>query len=156
MDWVKTIEGRVDAISAVFWFALSGAVCYGASLLGLGSVSEPGSGFILFWSGVILALLSLVVFARSALTGGDKAHDFGAIRWPKVFFVLAVLVLYGLSLERLGFVLATFLLLSFLLSLSDEARWPAVLVAASGGALGSFALFDLWLHIRLPRGFLGF
>lgn len=156
MDWVKSISARVDAISAVFWFALSAAVCYGASLLGLGSASEPGSGFILFWSGVILGILSLAVLANSIRAGGDKPHDFGAIRWTKVFLVLSALVLYGLSLERLGFILTTFLLLSFLLSISDEAKWPAVLVVASSGALGSFALFDLWLHIRLPRGFLGF
>jgi hypothetical protein len=59
-------------------------------------------------------------------------------------------------LERVGFILTTFLLLTLLLGISDEPKWPTVLALASGAALGSYALFDLWLQIRLPGGILGF
>jgi len=156
MDSAKKTNLRLDTVSAAFWFALAGAVCYGASLLGLGSAGEPGSGFILFWSGLILAVLSLVVLAESIRAAGETRHESGSISWPKVFLVLAALVLYGLLLERLGFILTSFLLLSFLLGISDEAKWPTVLTVATGAALGSFVLFDLWLQIRLPKGILEF
>lgn len=147
---------RLDTISAVFWFVLAGAVCYGASLLGLGGAGAPGSGFILFWSGLILAILSLVILANSFRAASETPHMLGSIRWPKVFLILGALVLYGLLLERVGFILTTFLLLTLLLGISDEAKWPTVLSLASGAALGSYALFDLWLQIRLPGGILGF
>ena len=149
-------KGTLDTISSVVWFALAAAVCYGASVLGLGSAGAPGSGFILFWSGVILAILSLVVLAGSRRAARETRHDLDTIRWPRVLAVLAGLVLYGLLLERLGFIPTTFLLLIFLLAMSDEADWRAVLAVAGGGAFVSFALFDRWLNIRLPRGFFGF
>jgi hypothetical protein len=119
-------------------------------------MNAPAAGFILFWSGVILAVLSCVVAVESLGARRGESHDFGTINWPKVFLVLAALVLYGLLLESLGFILVTFLLLSFLLAVSDEASWPMVLAVASVGSLASFTLFDLWLHIRLPKGILGF
>jgi putative tricarboxylic transport membrane protein len=156
MDSAKRIKSRLDTLSAAFWFALAGAVCYGAVLLGLGSAAEPGSGFILFWSGAVLAALSLVVFADSIREAGEGRHELGSISWPKVFLILAALVFYGLLLERLGFILTSFLLLSFLLGTGEGAKWPTVLGVAIAAALGSFALFDLWLKIRLPQGVLGF
>jgi putative tricarboxylic transport membrane protein len=156
MDSAKKIRRKLDTVSAAFWFALAGAVCYGAVLLGLGTAGEPGSGFILFWSGVILAALSLVVLADSIRETGEARHEPGSISWPKVFLILAALVFYGLLLERLGFILTSFLLLSFLLGISEEAKWTTVLSVAIAAALASFALFDLWLQIRLPKGILGF
>jgi putative tricarboxylic transport membrane protein len=156
MDSAKKIKSRLDTLSAAFWFALAGAICYGAVLLGLGSAGEPGSGFILFWSGVILAALALVVLADSIRETGEARHELGSTSWPKVFLILAALVFYGLLLERLGFIFTSFLLLSFLLGISEEAKWPTVLSVAIAAALGSFALFDLWLQIRLPKGILGF
>jgi hypothetical protein len=59
-------------------------------------------------------------------------------------------------LERLGFVLTTFVLLSFLLGWIERTNWPRSLGVASAAALGSFAIFELWLKIRLPKGIFGF
>src|SRR5688500_7701071 len=142
MASVKKTRTRLDTVSAGFWFVLAIAVCYGATLLGLGRASEPGSGFILFWSGLILALLALLVLVDSLRQGEAKHHESGGISWPKVFLVLAVLVVYGLVLEKLGFIVTTFLLLSLLLGISGEAKWLTVLAVASGAALSTFALFD--------------
>ena len=50
---------------ALFWITLGLLVCYGATRLGVGTVTEPGSGFIFFWSGLILAVLSLMSLAES-------------------------------------------------------------------------------------------
>lgn len=156
MDSVKKSKRTLDTIGALFWFVLASVVCYGATLLGLGSATDPGSGFIFFWSGLIMAFLSLIVLADSLRDVGEEEQKFSGTNWPKVFLVLSALVLYGLLLEKLGFVLTTFALLSFLLGISDETKWPAVLAVAVATALSSFALFDLWLHIRLPKGIFGF
>jgi hypothetical protein len=46
--------------------------------------------------------------------------------------------------------------LSFLLTMSDETKWPSIFTVASAAAFISFAIFDLWLKIKLPKGILGF
>ena len=144
------------ASSALFWVVLGILVCYGATRLGLGTVTEPGSGFIFFWSGLILVLLSLVALVESLRGGEDATAEISAINWRKVTLVLLALVLYAFFLERLGFVLTTFLLLSFLLALIQETHWGRSLGVAGAAALGSFAIFELWLKIRLPHGIFGF
>ena len=153
---MKRIRTTVDTWSALFWLALGLLVCYGASRLGLGSVTDPGSGFIFFWSGSILGLLSLMLFTGSLRGDSAETRQTLGTNWIKISLVLASLVLYGFLLERLGFVFTTFALLTFLLGLSEEKKWPRILGVASVAALGGFALFELWLKIRLPKGIFGF
>ena len=90
-------------------------VCYGATRLGLGSITEPGAGFIFFWSGLILVLLSLMVLAESVRVSENTVQEMGEMSWAKIALVLLSLLLYAFFLERLGFVLTTFVLLNFLL-----------------------------------------
>ena len=144
------------ASSALFWVVLGILVCYEATRLGLGTVTEPGSGFIFFWSGLILVLLSLVALAESLRGGADANAEISTINWRKVALVLLALLLYAFFLERLGFVLTTFLLLSFLLAFIEDTHWGSSLGVAGAAALGSFAIFELWLKIRLPHGIFGF
>ena len=78
------------------------------------------------------------------------------MNWVKIALVLLSLVLYAFFLERLGFVLTTFVLLSFLLGWIERTNWARSLGVASAAALGSFVIFELWLKIRLPKGIFGF
>src|ERR671922_397499 len=156
MDSVKKTKRTLDIVSALFWFALALFVCYRATLLGLGRASEPGSGFIFFWSGLIMACLSLMVLIASLQGVVEERQRLFGTNWPKLFLILVGLVLYGLLLERLGFIVTTFVLLIFLLRISAETRWPAILSVAGGAALGSFVLFALWLEIQVPKGIFGF
>jgi len=64
--------------------------------------------------------------------------------------------LYAFFLERLGFVMTTFILLSFLLGLIEGTNWPRTFGVTGAAVLASFAIFELWLKIRLPKGIFGF
>ena len=141
---------------ALFWVALGILVCYGATRLGLGSVTEPSSGLIFFWSGLILVILSFMVLAEGLHGTEEIVHETGEMNWVKIALVLLSLVLYAFFLERLGFVVTTFLLLSFLLGWIERTNWARSLGVASAAALGSFAIFEVWLKIRLPKGIFGF
>jgi putative tricarboxylic transport membrane protein len=148
---------RIIALgAALFWVALGILVCYGANRLGLGSVTEPGSGFIFFWSGLILVFLALMDLAGSVPSSEETAQETGKMNWVKIGLVLLSLMAYAFFLERLGFVLATFVLLSFLLGWIERTRWIRSLGIACVAALGSYAIFELWLKIRLPKGIFGF
>jgi putative tricarboxylic transport membrane protein len=149
----KTIAG---SSSALFWVAVGILACYGATRLGLGSVTEPGPGFIFFWSGLILVILSFIVLADSVRSSADSVREMEEMNWAKIVLVLLSLLFYAFFLERLGFVLTTFVLLSFLLGLIERTNWARSLELSSATALVSYAIFELWLKIRLPKGIFGF
>lgn len=144
------------SISALFWCAIGVLACYAATRLGLGSVTEPGAGFIFFWSGLILIVLSLIVLADSVRSSADTVGEIGDMNWTKIALVLLALLLYAFFLERLGFVVTTFVLMSFLLGCIERTNWFRTLGVACAAALASYAMFELWLKIRLPKGLLGF
>lgn len=153
---MKRTKITVVSASAIFWVAVGILVCYGATRLGLGSVTEPGSGFIFFWSGLILVLLSLMVLAESLRGSEDTVQEMGQMNWAKIALVLLSLLLYAFFLERLGFALTTFVLLSFLLGWIEGTNWARSLAVASAAVLACFAVFELWLKIRLPKGIFSF
>jgi putative tricarboxylic transport membrane protein len=153
---VKRTKINNAGASAIFWVAAGILACYGATRLGLGSVTDPGAGFIFFWSGLILVFLSLLVLVDSIRSGADMPADMGKINWAKIVLILLSLVLYGYFLERLGFVLTTFVLLSFLLGWVESTHWGRALAVAGAAALACFGIFELWLKIRLPKGIFGF
>ena len=70
--------------------------------------------------------------------------------------VMGALVLYTIFFRFLGFLLATFFLTAFLLRVMEPLSWKKVLGGAVGAAIGSYAIFQLWLEAQLPAGFLGF
>jgi putative tricarboxylic transport membrane protein len=154
VDSVKRIKITADKGSGLFWLVWAVLICHGASQLGLGSVTDPGSGFIFFWSGLILALLALVLIVGSVPETNAVDRPTAGTNWRRVLLVLASLVFYAVFLERIGFAFSTFFLLSFLLKVSGT-PWPRTVAVAVAAAVGTFSLFELWLKIRLPRGVFG-
>ena len=153
---MKRISLTADNASAFFWIVVGILACYGATGLGLGSIAEPGAGFIFFWSGLILVILSFMVLVQSVRSTEDTAQGTAEISWSKIALVLLSLLLYGFFLERLGFVFSTFLLMSFLLGWIEDTNWSRSLAVASTAALASYGIFELWLKISLPKGIFGF
>jgi putative tricarboxylic transport membrane protein len=156
VDSVKRTKPIAAGAGAFFWVAVGLLACYGASRLGIGSVAEPGAGFIFFWSGLVLMILSLIVLTDSVRSSEDTVRRISKMNWPKITLVLFSLLLYAFFLERLGFVLTTFVLMSFLLGCIEGTGWFRSLGVASAAALTSYAMFELWLKIRLPKGIFGF
>ena len=156
MDSVKRTKTIAAGAGALFWVAAGLLACYGAIRLGIGSVTEPGAGFIFFWSGLILVILSLIVLADSIRASEDTVREMGEMNWTKIALVLFSLLLYAFFLERLGFVLTTFVLMSFLLGCVEGTNWFRSLGVACAAAMASYAMFELWLKIRLPKGLFGF
>ncbi len=150
---------KLDIESSIFWLVISGYVCVRSTKLGLGNVHNPGPGFLFFWSGVVLGVLSIIVMCTSLRKMKEDAQDhempFGNVNWPKVISVIGSLMVYGLIIEWLGFLISTILLMGFLLSSIEAKKWYIVIGVSLATAFLSYALFELWLHTRLPKGILG-
>ena len=136
---------------------VSAAVVFLSSKLPFGGFASPGAGFLPLLVGILMFLLSLILFVQCFL----KADKEVKALWAKsgtgrVLLILLSLVFYGLFLEMLGFILMTFLLMSFLLLAIGRQRKVLVILLALSSALGCYAVFQLWLNVQLPKGIFGF
>ncbi len=149
---------RQDILSSIFWMVVGIGVCYGGYDLELGTLHDPGSGFMFFWVGLIMVGLSVSVFVRALRISpnGEKKSLLGKdIRWKKILAVLAVLVLYAYAFSTLGFILTTALLLLFLFKAIEPQKWSWAVLGAIVSTLAAYGVFQLWLGSQLPRGILG-
>jgi hypothetical protein len=155
LDSPRKTEQKLQITSATAWLILALGICYMATSLGAGAAHEPGSGFVFLWSGLLLAVLALILFASFLRNRHESATELHAIAWGKVLAVLTALLLYGIFLEKIGFVASSFLLLILLARLGGATRWVSIVTIAAVAALSTFILFDVWLNIRLPKGMFG-
>ncbi len=147
-----------DIISSLFWAAMGIGICWGGYDLELGSLHDPGGGFIFFWVGVIMIGLSCGIFVRAVrekAAVGEMQALWAGIAWKKIASVLAVLFIYAYLLTPLGFIPATILLLIFLFKAVEPQRWSWAVLGAVTSTLAAYSVFRLWLQCQLPPGLLG-
>jgi putative tricarboxylic transport membrane protein len=146
-----------DRWSGFILGGIGGAICLAGVRLGVGSLRDPGSGFIFFCCGAILAGLSAVLIGGTyASQSGIDGKGPAQVRWLPALLICSGLLGYAWALERLGFLLSTFVLMSLLLRVTARARWDKAFVFGLAVTACSYGLFDVWLKARLPKGFLGF
>lgn len=147
-----------DIISSLFWAAMGIGICWGGYDLELGSLHDPGGGFMFFWVGVIMIGLScgiLVRAVRQKTIAGEMQALWAGIAWKKIVSVLAALFAYAYFLTPLGFIPATILLLIFLFKAVEPQRWSWAVLGAVVSTLAAYSVFRLWLQCQLPPGLLG-
>jgi hypothetical protein len=152
---------RLDRWSGLFWFGIAVAVCVHSVNLGVGSFRDPGIGFIFFWCGVVLGMLSLVLQIKTCLDKKKGSPEIQRgpvlnVRWSKVGTILFVLVVYALIFEWVGALLSTALLIAFLMRAIEAKKWYIVASVALVSAISVYVLFKVLLNVRLPAGLLGF
>ena len=49
----------------------------------------------------------------------------------------------------------TFLVMGFLFRVIEPQRWRTVIAGAFFSAVGAYLIFEAWLKVELPKGFLG-
>lgn len=141
---------------ALGWLALSVFVVFAGRQHGIGAVSDPGSGFLLFWIGLLMCGFSVALVAAAIRVGGPSLGSLWVgTRWGKVLAIIASLVAYALLLNTLGFLLASIPLLIVLLRGIDPVRWTVALPVGIGAPLAIWWLLKKLLLIQLPAGMLG-
>ena len=150
---------KPDLLSGLVWLGVSVFAIVEGLDLGLGSPSDPGSGALIFWAGLLMALLSVGVMADGLRQGTETvalARLWDGARWRKVVWIVAVLVAYGAAMLPIGFLVSTGVFL-FVLFLSVEWTRPPIAAAmAIGSTLAVYVLFVRVLGVGLPPGILSF
>ncbi len=151
--------GRADRISGLFWLCFSVLVIIQSYRLGLGTLHQPGPGFLFFWVNIVLGIMSLIVLIRAWVSEkSEERHPalFRGQNMLKIIFVLISLFLYAIFMESLGFILVTLLLFVFLLGLIEKKRWFFTLSVSVAVTAIAYLIFETWLKTMLPGGVLGY
>lgn len=148
-----------DRVSSITLLIVGLLSCVGAIPLRIGSFKNPGSGFFPFMLGMVICILCLLVLIKNRFEK-ERAIDeqvlwSGSSGQKKVVSVLLGLTVYGLLLERLGYLFTMFLLIVFLLRTIEPEKWRIAIGGAFLASVLSYVLFELCLNVQLPRGFLG-
>jgi putative tricarboxylic transport membrane protein len=148
---------RTYVIVNIFWLVLSTAVCVESWSLKVGGLHNPGPGFLPFYTAILLGLLALISLLQTLKESeGPASEIWGGIQFGKLAILLGTLFLYVFLLDRLGFLLGTFLLLLVLFRIVESYSWKIVLFSSLLTTAATYFFFVILLESRLPRGLWGF
>jgi hypothetical protein len=141
---------RSDRVSGALLFLLALFVLWQNLSYPLGSLAEPGAGFVPLLLGIALA----VVGGSIALTGGTSAplKSLGWTEAPKGLAIFAALIFATLALEQIGYRLTIFSVLVFLIGVVERKPAIPMLATAAGFSVLSYFVFHNLLEVQLPLG----
>ncbi len=146
---------RGDAVAAVALLLFAGLAAFeSARLLPFGVVRNPGPGFFPWWVSLTLGVVALVQLGQLLIERRAPEVAQPAGRLGKVVALVAVLAVYSLVVDVVGYPIATFGLVLFMLRVTEPHRWPLAFGIALLAAGGSYVLFAVWLGVPLPAGLL--
>ena len=139
-----------DRVTAVLLLAISVAFSAGAlkyySWWGSGG---PGSAFLPFWLGLVMAVLAVMMFFSKTKIEGDWLPRGTGLR--NMLVVLGATILFVALLKVVGMILGTALYLAALIWYLGRHPWwitAAIAVAAAGF---NWLVFVHWLRVPFPE-----
>ncbi len=145
---------KPDQGTSLFCLVLSILVCIESLRLGIGTLRDPGMGFMAFGASVLLAILSLTLFLKTIL---EKEQPkivplFAGRLWKRVLLVLIALIIYARLLPVAGYLVGTFLLMSFIFWMAHFKKWWWVLISSFLTTTITYYVFSKWLNCQFPEG----
>jgi putative tricarboxylic transport membrane protein len=140
---------EADRLSGALLFALGLYIGYEALKLPFGGIHQPDSGF--FPS--LIALLLLCSSGLTLLATRRNEHVKETLRFGtfRVWIAVVALILYVVVLNRLGYLVSTFLMMVLLLRGLERLNWRTTLGVAFPAVVSSYIVFR-WLGVPLPPG----
>jgi putative tricarboxylic transport membrane protein len=155
----KETMKRKEAISAIVLLSFSIAISYQAGHYPFGTVSKVGPGFVPFYLGIVLAVLSISILIKTILKPKEEGRPAegasGKRKLVRVFLVFFSMAAYAFLIDKLGFPITTFLFTLVLFKFIESYGWVSSTLGALGTSLGNYLIFDLWLQCQFPKGFWG-
>lgn len=138
----------VEKLLSVFFLVISLVYTYYAGDLSFGTFMAPKAGFLPMISGGIAILLALVMVIkplRSECTGGTVK-----VNWRKLIFIILGLAAYLTLFKLVGYMMATLIIMVYLLKMMDTPGWMAPGLLSTVIAIGFYFVFEKLLGSKLP------
>ncbi len=146
-----------DRYTSLLWGILGLYIVYEGYVLKLGTLKDPKSGFLIFWTGMVLAGLSFILLLQSLFTAGPEnggKNIWKGIEWRKGTKMMIALFAYALVFKSLGFIVSTFFLLLFLFKGIEPQKWKTALVLSAVTMVVCYLVFGVFLELQFPSGIL--
>lgn len=146
------MKNMSDVVGGLFLFLVSAGAMVGALHLHVGTPTDPQPGFFPFVGGLVVMIFSAIILVQGWLGRTKKKTAFGDLGRPAL--LLCVLILLVGILDRVGYVIGTFVASGFILRILRVKSWRAILITSLCLSIGTYILFDKLLGVELPVGFL--
>ena len=144
-----------DRVASIVFFILSVYVILDSITYSLGNLHNPGPGFVPFFLGIVMALLTVISFWIPDKRENKTAFWNNRRKGKNIFFIILGLVIYVLLINILGFYIESFLLMVYLMRLSGESEYKRIVLISIPTIVVVYIVFDKLLIIPFPRGILG-
>ena len=143
-----------ELLAALFWLGIALGITWAGRDLGLGSLRDPGPGFMFFWVGLIMTVLSAATLIATVrmVPAGTAENPWAGTRWWLVPYLIVLLVLYAWAMPVLGFMITTALFLFVLFVTIDRTSWLMPPIAAVLFTAVAYIVFHRALGTQLPAG----
>ena len=145
---------RSDQISGLMLLALALYVWWMNRAYPIGTLSEPGPGYVPLLLAIFMGAMGLLV----ALNGG-KSEPLATMEWTEVKRAIALLIACSVAayaLERLGYRITIAALLVFFLGVMERRKPMMVALVGVGFSFITYYLFATLLRVPLPVSPWGF
>jgi putative tricarboxylic transport membrane protein len=146
---------RAEKVTCLLLIAFSVFIGFESRKYSLGTIDNPGPGFLPLLLGVAMAVMAVALTVRVWKKGtAEVQRPF----WPeqgglsKVSLTFVTILLFTALLEITGYMINIFFLFLILLRPIGRQKWSWSMAISMGATLVAYLLFDKWLMIPLPRG----
>ena len=139
---------KSDQFSGLMLLALALYVGWENRAYPVGSLQEPGPGYMPLLLVIFLGVLGLLI-----ALWGIRAGPLSGMKWTEAKRAVVILVACGVAayaLERLGYRITVIALLIFFLGVLERKRPIAVALVALGFSFASYYVVADLLHVPLP------
>jgi putative tricarboxylic transport membrane protein len=149
---------NLDRISSLFWLFFAIYILIESIHIGIGRLQKPHAGFMAFCGSLLLGIFSLTLFLQTFFRKEpvEPVPSFSIPLWKRVSVILLSLIIYVIIFEKAGYLIATFLLMTFLLASLREMKWRWILVTSFLITFLSYYVFTKGLGVQFPYGLFGF
>ena len=129
-----SLSGHPDRISGGLLVIVACFAIFQASYLPYGTLRKPDAGFFPLSLSMLLLIFAFGIVVNSFMTKPEPA-DFSSRSWYVVVAAIAFII-YAVSLEKVGFVLATIAIMLLMMRGLGGMRWGHMVWARQRGGLG--------------------
>ena len=138
-----------EVVGSLFWMAVGIFFAVGGVMLNLGTLRNPGPGFLPLVMALLLVCFSLFTLGKALI---KPVRPLSRFPWKRPALVVASVFFYGLLLDLAGFLISTFILtfILFGLLIRSKNRWPKVFFYAAATGVVAWLVFSVALSVPFP------
>jgi putative tricarboxylic transport membrane protein len=146
-------EKRIGIIFSFFLILVSIWIIVDSYKLTIGSLKDPGPGYLPFFAGLLMLIFVLVNLKKTFLSSTKADWAISSYKnLMRVVSTLAVAIITAVFFENLGFFVMGVFFLIMLMKVVNNEKWVRTLMITIFAMVMSYLIFIYILDVQLPSG----